>query len=156
MRKLTAVISKTNTSVIFINQIRNKIGIIYGSPEVTTGGRALQFYASLRLDIRRTAGIAGGKEGDPFVGNRTRVKVVKNKFAPPFKQCEFDIVFGEGISKEGDVLDFAAAKGIIKRSGAWYAYEDEKIGQGREKAKQTLIDNPGLYEKIRKEVLEAE
>jgi recombination protein RecA len=151
MRKLTAIIAQSNTCVIFINQIREKIGVMFGSNETTTGGRALKFYASLRLDIRRIAAI---KEGEQFVGNRTRVKVVKNKLAPPFQQCEFDIVYGKGISREGDILDLAVAKNVVKKNGAWFSYAGEHIGQGREKAKQALVDNPGICENIRKEVME--
>lgn len=151
MRKLTAVIAQSNTCVIFINQIREKIGVMFGSNETTTGGRALKFYASLRLDIRRIAAI---KEGEQFVGNRTRVKVVKNKLAPPFQTCEFDIIYGKGISKEGDILDLAVSSGIVKKSGAWFSYDGEHIGQGREKSKQMLVDNPDLCEKIKREVIE--
>jgi len=145
LRKLTAVISKSNCIVIFINQLRDKVGVMFGSPETTTGGRALKFYASIRLDIRRIEAI---KQGGDIVGNRTRVKVVKNKIAPPFKEAEFDIMFGRGISKEGDVLDLAADNGIVVKSGAWYAYKDSKIGQGRENSKQFLIDNPQTFAEI--------
>lgn len=139
LRKLTACISKTNCTVIFINQLREKVGVMFGSPETTTGGRALKFYASVRLDVRRTETL---KQAGEMIGNHVRVKVVKNKIAPPFKEAEFDIMFGQGISREGDVLDLAANLGIINKSGAWYAYEGEKIGQGRENAKQYLKEHP--------------
>lgn len=152
LRKLTAIISKSKSTVIFINQLRMKIGVMFGNPETTTGGNALKFYASLRMDIRRISQI---KVGDAVVGNRTRVKVVKNKIAPPFREAEFDIMYNEGISKEGDVLDLAAAKEIVEKSGAWFAYEGEKIGQGREATKQYLRDNPKVMDKIAKQVLEA-
>jgi len=145
LRKLTATISKSMTCVIFINQIRMKIGVMFGSPETTTGGNALKFYASLRLDIRRVGAI---KEGDQIVGNRTRVKVVKNKIAPPFKEAEFDIIYGTGISKEGDILDLAAALGIVEKSGAWYSFEGERMGQGRENAKKFLTENNDLRKRI--------
>ncbi|MDQ3065047.1 MAG: recombinase RecA [bacterium] len=152
LRKLTAIISKSKSTVIFINQLRMKIGVMFGNPETTTGGNALKFYASLRMDIRRTSQI---KQGDAVIGNRTRVKVVKNKVAPPFREAEFDIMYNEGISKEGDVLDLAAAKEIVDKSGAWFAYEGEKIGQGREAAKNYLRENPKVMEKIAKQVMEA-
>ncbi|HAZ91592.1 MAG TPA: recombinase RecA [Eubacterium sp.] len=152
LRKLTAVISKSNCVVIFINQLREKVGIMFGNPEVTTGGRALKFYSSIRLDVRRVEAIKAGGE---VVGNRTRIKVVKNKIAPPFKEAEFDIMFGKGISKEGDILDLAADKDVVVKSGAWYAYEGNKIGQGRENAKQYLIDNPLVCAEIEKKVREA-
>ena len=139
LRKLTAVISKSNCTVIFINQLREKVGVMFGNRETTTGGRALKFYSSVRLDVRRIESL---KQSGEVVGNRTRVKVVKNKIAPPFKEAEFDIMFGEGISKEGDILDLAADIGVVNKSGAWYAYEGNKIGQGRENAKQYLKDNP--------------
>ncbi len=152
LRKLTAIISKSHTSVIFINQIRHKIGVMFGSPETTTGGMALKFYASVRLDIRRIASI---KDGDEVVGNRARVKVVKNKIAPPFKEAEFDIMFGHGVSREGDLLDLAADKGIVSKSGAWYSYQSERIGQGRENAKKFLKDNTDVAAEIEAEVREA-
>lgn len=149
MRKLSGVISKSKTVAIFINQLREKVGIMFGNPEVTPGGRALKFYSSVRLDVRRTETL---KEGSEAVGNRTKVKIVKNKVAPPFKEAEFDIMFGKGISKEGDVLDLAADSGIVNKSGAWYAYNDAKIGQGRENAKQYLVDNPQAYAEIEEKV----
>ena len=149
MRKLTAVISKTNCTVIFINQLREKLGVMFGNPETTTGGRALKFYSSVRLDVRRTEAI---KQGGEVIGNRTKVKIVKNKVAPPFKEAEFDIMFGKGISKTGDMLDLAADNGIIVKSGAWYAYEGNKIGQGRENTKQYLIENPEICDEIEQKV----
>ena len=149
MRKLTAVISKTNCTVVFINQLREKLGVMFGNPETTTGGRALKFYSSVRLDVRRTEAI---KQGGEVIGNRTKVKVVKNKVAPPFKEAEFDIMFGKGISKTGDILDLAADNGIIVKSGAWYAYEGNKIGQGRENTKQYLIENPEICNEIEQKV----
>lgn len=149
LRKLIGIISKTDCIVIFINQLREKIGVMFGNPETTTGGRALKFYSSVRLDVRKIETL---KQGGVMVGNRTRVKIVKNKIAPPFKEAEFDIMFGEGISREGDILDIAANLGIINKSGAWYAYEGEKIGQGRENAKQLLRDRPELCEEIDKKV----
>jgi recombination protein RecA len=145
LRKLTSSISKTNTMVIFINQLRMKIGVMFGSPETTTGGNALKFYSSVRLDIRRIGAI---KDKDNIIGNQTRVKVVKNKMAPPFKQVEFDIMYGEGISKIGEIIDLGVQADIIDKSGAWYSYKDEKIGQGRENTKQFLKDNPALLEEI--------
>jgi recombination protein RecA len=145
LRKLTATISKSMTCVIFINQIRMKIGVMFGSPETTTGGNALKFYASLRLDIRRIAAI---KDGDQVIGNRTRVKVVKNKIAPPFKEAEFDIIFGTGISKEGDILDLAVSSGLVEKSGAWYSYDGERLGQGRENARKLLAENKDVRDKI--------
>ena len=151
LRKLTATISRSNTCVIFINQIRMKIGVMFGNPETTTGGNALKFYASQRLDIRRIASI---KEGDVVVGNRTKVKVVKNKIAPPFKEAEFDIIYGEGISKSGDVLDLAVSDDIIKKSGAWYSYGEERIGQGRQNAKQFLSDHPAVMQDIESILME--
>ena len=145
LRKLTSSISKTNTMVIFINQLRMKIGVMFGSPETTTGGNALKFYSSVRLDIRRIGAI---KDKENIIGNQTRVKVVKNKMAPPFKQVEFDIMYGEGISKIGEIIDLGVQADIIDKSGAWYAYKDEKIGQGRENTKQFLKDNPDLLAEI--------
>ena len=145
LRKLTAVISKSNCTVIFINQLREKVGVMFGNPETTTGGRALKFYASIRMDVRRIEAL---KQGGEIVGNRTRVKVVKNKIAPPFKEAEFDIMFGQGISSEGDILDLAANVGIVNKSGAWYAYNEDKIGQGRENAKQYLREHPDVMEEI--------
>ena len=145
LRKLTAVISKSNCTVVFINQLREKVGVMFGNPETTTGGRALKFYSSVRLDVRRVESL---KQGGEVIGNRTRVKVVKNKIAPPFKEAEFDIMFGEGISKEGDVLDLATEASIVNKSGAWFAYEGNKIGQGRENAKQYLKDNPAVFAEI--------
>lgn len=147
LRKLTAVISKSNCTVIFINQLREKVGIMFGNPETTTGGRALKFYSSVRLDVRRIESL---KQAGEVIGNRTRVKVVKNKIAPPFKEAEFDIMFGKGISREGDLLDLAAEANIIVKSGAWYAYKGQKIGQGRENAKQYLLDNPDVYTEVEK------
>ncbi len=151
LRKLTAVISKSNCTVIFINQLREKLGVMFGSPETTTGGKALKFYASVRLDVRRIEVL---KQNGEFIGNRTRVKVVKNKIAPPFKEAEFDIMFGEGISREGDILDLAASSDIINKSGSWYAYQETKIGQGRENAKQFLKQNPEIMMEIEKKVRE--
>ncbi|MFO0407135.1 MAG: recombinase RecA [Labrys sp. (in: a-proteobacteria)] len=145
LRKLTASISRSNTMVIFINQIRMKIGVMYGSPETTTGGNALKFYASVRLDIRRIGAI---KEREETVGNQTRVKVVKNKVAPPFKQIEFDIMYGEGISKAGELLDLGVKAGVVEKSGAWFSYESQRLGQGRENAKQFLKDNPDIAGRI--------
>lgn len=149
LRKLTAIISKTNCSVIFINQLREKIGVMFGNPETTTGGRALKFYASVRLDVRRIETL---KQGGEMIGNRVRVKVVKNKIAPPFKEAEFDIMFGQGISREGDILDLAAKVDIIEKSGAWYAYNGTKIGQGRENAKNYLRENPAVCEEVEQKV----
>ncbi len=145
LRKLTSIVSKSNCIVIFINQLREKIGVMFGSPETTTGGRALKFYSSVRLDVRKTETL---KQGGEFIGNHTKVKVVKNKVAPPFKEAEFDIMFGQGISKEGDILDLAADAGIVSKSGAWYAYNGDKIGQGRENAKNYLRENPLICEEI--------
>ena len=145
LRKLTAVISKSNCVVIFINQLREKVGVMFGNPETTTGGRALKFYSSVRLDVRRIETL---KKGTDIVGNRTRVKVVKNKVAPPFKEAEFDIMFGEGISREGDILDLAVANEVVQKSGAWFAYQGEKIGQGRENAKTYLKENPAVMAEI--------
>ena len=149
LRKLTAIISKSNCIVIFINQLREKVGVMFGSPETTTGGRALKFYSSIRMDIRRIEAI---KQGGEIVGNRTRVKVVKNKVAPPFKEAEFDIMFGKGISREGDILDLAANTGIVNKSGAWYSYNDTKIGQGRENTKNYFRENPEIMEEIEHKV----
>lgn len=149
LRKLTAVISRSNCVVIFINQLREKVGVMFGNPETTTGGRALKFYASVRLDVRKIDTIKGNGE---VLGNRTRVRVVKNKVAPPFKEAEFDIMFGQGISREGDVLDLAVTEDIIEKSGAWFAYHDAKIGQGRENAKQYLKDNPEIFEEVEAQV----
>ncbi|MCM2322153.1 MAG: recombinase RecA [Oligoflexia bacterium] len=150
LRKLTGTISRSKTLVIFINQLRMKIGVMFGNPETTTGGNALKFYSSVRLDIRRIAAL---KDGDNVIGNRTRVKVVKNKMAPPFKEVEFDILYGEGISKEGDLLDMAANLNVIEKSGTWYTYKDERIGQGRENARQYLKEHQDSLAKIREEVL---
>jgi recombination protein RecA len=145
LRKLTGIVSKSKTTLIFINQLREKIGVMFGNPETTTGGRALKFYASVRIDIRRIASI---KDGDQVVGGRTRVKVVKNKVAPPFREAEFDIMYGEGISREGDLLDLAVEKRIVEKSGAWFAYDGDRLGQGRENAKQFLKDNPDIRQTI--------
>jgi recombination protein RecA len=145
MRKLTGIVSKSNTCLIFINQIREKIGVMFGNPETTSGGRALKFYSSVRADIRRIAAI---KEGDAVTGNRTRVKIVKNKVAPPFKEAEFDIMYGEGISREGDLIDLGVAQNLIEKSGSWYSYQGERIGQGRENARQFLRDNADIRGKI--------
>ncbi len=152
LRKLTSVISRSKATVIFINQIRMKIGVMFGNPETTTGGNALKFYASVRMDIRRIGQI---KAGDEVIGNRTRVKVVKNKIAPPFREAEFDIMFNEGISRSGDVLDQAVNRGIVEKSGAWFAYNGEKIGQGREAAKKYLHDNPKVMDELSKKVMTA-
>jgi recombination protein RecA len=149
LRKLTAIVAQSNTCFIFINQIREKIGVMFGSPETTTGGRALKFYSSLRLDIRRIGAI---KDGDRIVGNRTKVKVAKNKVAPPFRECEFDIMYGEGISREGDLLDLAVVQRVVEKSGAWFSYKGERLGQGRENSKQLLKDNPETLRRIEKEV----
>jgi recombination protein RecA len=145
LRKLTGTISSTNTCFIFINQLRDKIGVMFGSPETTTGGKALKFYASVRLDIRRIGAI---KEGDKIVGNRTKVKIVKNKVAPPFHDCEFDIMYGEGISREGDLLDLAVNNDIVEKSGAWFSYSGERLGQGRENVKNMLKENTEMYDRI--------
>ena len=153
LRKLTGIVSKSKTTLIFINQLREKIGVMFGNPETTTGGRALKFYASVRIDIRRIASI---KDGDQVIGGRTRVKVVKNKMAPPFREAEFDVMYGEGISREGDLLDLAVEKRIIEKSGAWFAYGGERLGQGRENAKQFLKENPDIRQiiedRVRKEL----
>jgi len=151
LRKLTGAISKSNCTVIFINQLRMKIGVMFGSPETTTGGNALKFYASVRMDIRRIGAI---KDGDKVVGNRTRIKVVKNKVAPPFRQVEFDIMYGEGISKTGDILDLAANENIVEKAGAWYSFENAKMGQGRENSKKFLAENPETCERIKNLVLQ--
>ena len=152
LRKLTGNISKTNTCCIFINQLREKIGVMFGNPETTTGGNALKFYASVRLDVRRTTQL---KDGEDATGNRTRVKVVKNKMAPPFKKAEFDILYGEGISKIGEILDLGVEFDIIKKSGSWFSYGDSKIGQGREAVRQLLLDNPEFAEEVEAKVREA-
>ena len=152
LRKLTGNISKTNTCCIFINQLREKIGVMFGNPETTTGGNALKFYASVRLDVRRTTQL---KDGEDATGNRTRVKVVKNKMAPPFKKAEFDILYGEGISKVGEILDLGVEFDIIKKSGSWFSYGDSKIGQGREAVRQLLLDNPEFAEEVEAKVREA-
>jgi recombination protein RecA len=153
LRKLTGVVSKSKTTLIFINQLREKIGVMFGNPETTTGGRALKFYASVRIDIRRIASI---KDGDQVIGGRTRVKVVKNKMAPPFREAEFDIMYGEGVSREGDLLDLAVEKKIVEKSGAWFAYSGERLGQGRENAKQFLKDNipvrQAIEDRVRREL----
>ena len=152
MRKLTGIVSKSNTCLIFINQIREKIGVMFGNPETTTGGRALKFYSSIRADIRRIAAI---KDGDVVTGNRTKVKIVKNKMAPPFREAEFDIIYGEGISKEGDLIDLGVAQNLVEKSGAWYSYKGERIGQGRENARQFLKDNPEVFKKLDVELRKA-
>ena len=151
LRKLTATISKSNTIVVFVNQIRMKIGVMFGNPETTSGGNALKFYSSVRLDVRRIASI---KQGQDVVGNRTKVRVVKNKVAPPFKEVEFDLIYGEGISREGDIIDLAVEKNLVEKSGTWYAYHDQRIGQGRENAKQFLKENPKILEQMEQEILE--
>jgi len=145
MRKLTSAIHKSKTCCIFTNQIREKIGVMFGNPETTTGGRALKFYASVRVDIRRIAAI---KDGDAVVGNRTKVKVVKNKVASPFREAEFDIIYGEGISKEGDLLDLGVAQNLVEKSGSWFSYKGDRIGQGRENARQFLKDNPDIRQSL--------
>jgi recombination protein RecA len=145
LRKLTGIVSKSNTCLIFINQIREKIGVMFGNPETTSGGRALKFYASIRADIRRIAAI---KEGDVAIGNRTKVKIVKNKVAAPFREAEFDILYGQGISREGDLIDLGALHNVLEKSGSWYSYKGERIGQGRENARQFLKDNPELADKL--------
>lgn len=149
LRKLTGIMNKTGCTVIFINQLREKIGVMFGNPETTTGGRALKFYASVRMDVRRVETL---KTGGEMVGNRARVKVVKNKIAPPFKEAEFDIMFGKGISREGDILDLAANCGVVIKSGSWYAYNNEKIGQGRENAKKYFMENPAIMEEVEQKV----
>ncbi len=152
LRKLTGQVSRSNCCIVFINQIREKIGVMFGNPETTTGGRALKFYSSVRVDIRRIAAI---KDGDQIMGNRTRVKVVKNKVAPPFKQAEFDIMYGEGVSLEGDLLDLGVAHKLVQKSGAWYSYNGERIGQGREKTKKFLKENPGVRNQLESALREA-
>ena len=152
LRKLTATISKTNTTCIFINQLRDKLGVMFGNPETTTGGNALKFYASVRLDIRRISQI---KDGEEVIGNQTRVKVVKNKVAPPFRRAEFDIMFGEGISRSGEIIDLGVDKGIIKKSGSWFSYGDTKLGQGRDAAKKCVEDNPELADELEAAIMEA-
>ena len=152
LRKITGTVNKTNTCVIFINQLREKVGIMFGNPEVTTGGRALKFYASMRIDVRRIESL---KVGDNVVGNRTRAKIVKNKVAPPFKQAEFDIMYGKGISKAGDLLDCAASAGIIEKAGSWYSFEGERIGQGRENVKEYLSQHPEVMDKVEKLLLDS-
>jgi recombination protein RecA len=149
LRKITAIVSNSKTTFIFINQLREKIGVFFGSPETTTGGKALKFYASLRLDIRRIGAI---KDGDRVVGNRTRVKVVKNKCAPPFRECEFDIMYGEGISREGDLIDLAVAQNVVEKSGAWFSYQTERLGQGRENVRTLLRENTELRQRIEVDV----
>ena len=152
LRKLTATISKTNTTCIFINQLRDKLGVMFGNPETTTGGNALKFYASVRLDIRRISQI---KDGEEVIGNQTRVKVVKNKVAPPFRRAEFDIMFGEGISRAGEIIDMGVDKGIIKKSGSWFSYNDTKLGQGRDVAKKCIQDNPELADELETLIMES-
>ena len=152
LRKLTATISKTNTTCIFINQLREKIGVMFGNPETTTGGNALKFYASIRLDIRRIGQI---KDGDEIKGNKTRVKVVKNKVAPPFRKAEFDIMYGEGISKVGEIIDMAVEYEIIKKAGSWFSYGDTKLGQGRDAVKNLINDNPELAEELENKIKDA-
>jgi len=149
LRKLTANIKRSNTLVIFINQIRMKIGVMFGNPETTTGGNALKFYASIRMDIRRIGAL---KKGDEVIGNQTRVKVVKNKLAPPFRQCEFDILYNEGISKEGELIDMGVERNIVEKSGAWYSYNKERIGQGKDNARQFLKENPAIAADIEKKI----
>ena len=152
LRKLTATINKTNTTCIFINQLREKIGVMFGNPETTTGGNALKFYASVRLDIRKSTAI---KDGDEILGNQVRVKVIKNKVAPPFKKAEFDLMFNEGISRVGEIVDMGVEKGILTKSGSWYSYEGNKLAQGRDAAKNVLRDNPDLAEEIENKIMEA-
>jgi recombination protein RecA len=152
MRKLTGVINRSKTTVIFVNQLRMKIGVMFGNPETTTGGNALKFYASVRMDIRRISQI---KQGDSVIGNHVRVKVVKNKVAPPFREAEFDIMYNQGISREGDVIDLAVNHGVVDKAGAWYEYNGEKIAQGREAAKKYLAENPKIFDEIAKATVEA-
>ena len=149
---LTEISNKTNTTCIFINQLREKIVVMFGNPETTTGGNALKFYASVRLDIRRIGQI---KDGENAIGNQTRVKVIKNKVAPPFRKAEFDIMFGEGISKSGEIIDLGVEYGIVKKSGSWFSYEDTKLGQGRDAAKKVMLDNPELAEEIEAKIMDA-
>ena len=149
LRKITGALSNSNTTAIFINQLREKIGVMFGSPETTTGGRALKFYASVRLDVRRIEAL---KDGQDVVGNRTRVKVVKNKVAPPFKQAEFDIIYGEGISREGSLIDMGVEHGIVRKAGAWYTYDGDQLGQGKENARTFLRDNPDLADEIERKI----
>jgi recombination protein RecA len=151
LRKITGALSQTNTTCIFINQLREKIGVFFGSPETTTGGKALKFYSSIRLDVRRIETL---KDGTEPVGNRTRIKVVKNKMAPPFKQAEFDILYGHGISREGSLLDLGVENGFVRKSGAWYTYEGDQLGQGKENSRNFLIDNPDLANEIEKKIKE--
>ncbi|MGL4807081.1 MAG: recombinase RecA [Bacteroidales bacterium] len=155
LRKLTGIINKTNTTCIFINQLREKIGVMFGNPETTTGGNALKFYASVRLDIRKASAIKDAKDSDEQTGNQVRVKVIKNKVAPPFRKAEFDIMFGEGISRTGEIIDIGVDKEIIKKSGSWFSYGDTKLGQGREAAKATLRDNPELMEELTKKIMDS-
>ncbi len=150
LRKLTGSIAKTNATVVFINQLRMKIGVMFGNPETTTGGNALKFYSSVRMDIRKIGAI---KEGDSIIGNRTKVKIVKNKIAPPFKNVEFDIMFGKGISKSGDLLDMAVESGVIEKAGAWFSYNNAKVGQGRENSKRFLEENPDIMKEIKNKIL---
>ncbi len=150
LRKITGTLNKTSCAVIFINQLREKVGVLYGNPETTSGGRALKFYSTIRLDIRRTEAI---KQGADVVGNTVRVKVVKNKVAPPFKQCDIDIIYGQGISKTGEVLDLAVEKGLVSKSGAWFEYQGQKIGQGRENAKEYIEKTPGLYDELKEKII---
>ncbi|MFP4026011.1 MAG: DNA recombination/repair protein RecA, partial [Thiohalospira sp.] len=152
LRKLTANINRTNTCCIFINQLREKIGVMFGNPETTTGGNALKFYATVRIDIRKIGQI---KDGEDVSGNRTRVKIVKNKLAPPFKKAEFDIVYGEGISKVGEIVDLSVDQGIVKKSGSWFSYGETKLGQGREAVKQLLKDNPELADELENKIKES-
>jgi recombination protein RecA len=149
LRKLTGVIKKSNTTTIFINQLREKIGVMFGNPETTTGGKALKFYASVRIDVRRIESL---KKGTEIVGNRTRAKIVKNKIAPPFKQAEFDIMYGKGISKEGDLLDVGVDFGIVDKSGSWFSYKEQRLGQGRDNSKEYLMANPEVAKAIEKEI----
>jgi recombination protein RecA len=151
LRKLTSTISKTNTTCIFINQLREKIGVMFGNPETTTGGNALKFYSSVRLDIRRVTSI---KDGDEVIGNQVRVKIVKNKVAPPFRKAEFDIMFGSGISKSGEILDLGVQYGIIKKSGSWFSYGDSKLAQGRDAAKRIIEDNPELADELEQKIMD--